>query len=232
MSNIISLGEHRKPSTPESREKLRLRMLRYRAENKERVNALAKRSKQRHPEYEQNRYARNPRRRTTWAIENPEQQRAYRAKYYKQHRDHILALRLQRHLKNPDKRKTLQAKWKEKNPDKYKKNGAKFRATHREELAVRQSHRRTVKRNGEVGDLRTIANWIKSWRAKKSVTCYWCNNRFPGKNCQPDHIMPIARGGSHTLSNLVVSCKRCNNRKCAILPSKWNMTLDQPRLFL
>ena len=41
--------------------------------------------------------------------------------------------------------------------------------------------------------------------------CYYCGSDWT----QIDHVIPLARGGSDTLLNLVPSCARCNQRKGA-----------------
>lgn len=49
---------------------------------------------------------------------------------------------------------------------------------------------------------------------KKSKNCYWCNVKL-NKNYHIDHYTPISKGGKHTISNLVVSCPKCNLQKNA-----------------
>jgi len=54
-------------------------------------------------------------------------------------------------------------------------------------------------------------------------TCAYCNIPTPkelkGLNVEQspelDHIMPLSKGGTHTYSNVVCSCMRCNRRKGA-----------------
>ncbi|HEY7427437.1 MAG TPA: HNH endonuclease signature motif containing protein [Gemmataceae bacterium] len=70
-------------------------------------------------------------------------------------------------------------------------------------------HRTRAKRDGQVLDysLRDLAALIEA-----NPTCKWC--RMPvGYDLQLDHLTPIARGGPHSLYNLVVSCSRCNALK-------------------
>jgi 5-methylcytosine-specific restriction endonuclease McrA len=39
--------------------------------------------------------------------------------------------------------------------------------------------------------------------------------------CSVDHVIPLARGGTNTLDNLVIACVRCNNEKNDMLLSEW-----------
>ena len=58
----------------------------------------------------------------------------------------------------------------------------------------------------------------KQWRAlckAASYCCAYCKKKFPFTQLTPDHITPLARGGSHTLSNIIPACLDCNMRKHA-----------------
>ena len=51
---------------------------------------------------------------------------------------------------------------------------------------------------------------------RDNATCHLC-----GKTCEPheihiDHVIPLARGGQHTLDNVKVACAHCNMSKGAI----------------
>jgi len=43
--------------------------------------------------------------------------------------------------------------------------------------------------------------------------CYICNRALTRREISIDHVIPLSRGGSHTLDNLRVCCKSCNSRK-------------------
>ncbi|MCF8028796.1 MAG: HNH endonuclease [Desulfobacteraceae bacterium] len=60
------------------------------------------------------------------------------------------------------------------------------------------------------------------WKRKcaKGV-CHYCGRQVPPKKLTMDHIVPIARGGKSTRSNVVPCCKHCNTRKKAQLPMEW-----------
>lgn len=43
--------------------------------------------------------------------------------------------------------------------------------------------------------------------------CAWCGRSVVGDDIEIDHIMPLRRGGDHTIDNLAVTCPDCNRRK-------------------
>lgn len=49
--------------------------------------------------------------------------------------------------------------------------------------------------------------------------CYWCGK--PLSKYHVDHVIPLAKGGSSDLGNLVVSCPSCNLRKADKSPGAW-----------
>ena len=59
-----------------------------------------------------------------------------------------------------------------------------------------------------------IAAWEDAGRM-----CHYCDRPVPrpgtkgGYGTHIDHVVPVAKGGSHDMENLVVSCKRCNREK-------------------
>lgn len=47
----------------------------------------------------------------------------------------------------------------------------------------------------------------------KASACAYCQGPLETFGSAVDHIMPLARGGSHTLDNLTVTCQPCNRAK-------------------
>ena len=57
------------------------------------------------------------------------------------------------------------------------------------------------------------------WQQKiSSGICYFCGEKFPPKELTMDHLVPLARGGTSSKSNLVPACKACNTKKKTSLP--------------
>ena len=71
------------------------------------------------------------------------------------------------------------------------------------------------------------SQWWKNRRA--SNKCYYCEQSFPAKELTMDHLIPLARGGFTTKSNLVPSCKSCNIKKKYLLPLEWEEYMQQLR---
>ncbi len=54
---------------------------------------------------------------------------------------------------------------------------------------------------------------------RDDYTCKYCGER--GKKLECDHVVPVARGGSHEEDNLVTACFKCNRSKRDKLISEW-----------
>lgn len=99
------------------------------------------------------------------------------------------------------------------------------------EIEQNKAHVRKARKLGAtISDLRAIKAWLKSWKKKRRVRCYWCGGMFSPKVCHQDHIEPLAGLGAHSISNLCVSCGPCNLKKHDKPLDKWNARLSEPVL--
>lgn len=64
----------------------------------------------------------------------------------------------------------------------------------------------------------THGQWL-SLMAFWDYTCAYCDKR--GGNLERDHVVPLAKGGEHTLSNIVSSCPSCNRKKETLDMRTW-----------
>jgi hypothetical protein len=55
-------------------------------------------------------------------------------------------------------------------------------------------------------------------------TCTYCGTR--GVRLECDHVIPVARGGTHDESNLVTACFTCNRSKRDKTPDEWRPTCN------
>lgn len=75
-------------------------------------------------------------------------------------------------------------------------------------IAKNMKHiRRTAEKNGDV-----TTEQLKELY-KNTKVCYWCSCTLNHSNTNLDHYIPIAKGGSHTISNIVLACSNCNKSK-------------------
>ncbi|MBN4054321.1 HNH endonuclease [Nitrospira defluvii] len=69
--------------------------------------------------------------------------------------------------------------------------------------------------------------------ARDKHHCQYCGRHFKTSALTFDHVLPIAKGGKKTWTNIVTACIRCNNRKSGHTPEEANMRLikkpEKPR---
>lgn len=175
-----------------------------------------------------------------WNARNPEKKKASDQASYIRRRDKILAQKHVYYLDNLEKLTEKNHEYREenkealrayygvyylKNLDKITRKSIAYRETHQEELALyqreyRRAHpeksqtntrqRRAQKANAPQNDL-THAQWLEI-QAAQDHCCYYCGKRCKGKLTQ-DHIIPLSKGGSHTVSNVIGACRSCNSKK-------------------
>lgn len=62
------------------------------------------------------------------------------------------------------------------------------------------------------------------FRRDKNI-CLYCGGEFGVHDLSRDHVQPISRGGRDEWTNVVTSCRRCNNRKADRTPEQAHMEL-------
>ena len=84
------------------------------------------------------------------------------------------------------------------------------------ESSLRGTHKRRAL-DKSVGAMVTAAAWSEI-KARHGFACFYCGRSdFP---LTRDHRLPLSRGGTHSLENIVPACKPCNSRKWARLPEE------------
>lgn len=56
---------------------------------------------------------------------------------------------------------------------------------------------------------------------RQKGTCYYCHTRVVWGKHHFDHVVPLSRGGSNDISNIVIACAFCNLSKNDRLPHEW-----------
>ena len=177
----------------------------------------------------------------------------YMNEYYEKNKDKIKEKSKEWEENNKDKIKEREKNYREKNKDKIKKYREKnkdkireekreyylnnknlfkekmreYRKTEKGKMVYKNSNnkRRAKIREGNIKteDLKLLI--------ENSKTCYWCNTKINKKEkagYHLDHYIPLSKGGTHTLENIVISCPNCNILKSNKDP--YQFALEKGRL--
>lgn len=146
--------------------------------------------------------------------------------------------------KNPDRVAHLSKKWREKNPQKnkeiktrYRKNNLeKARAATRKSMAKNPAKYKELRKNWGLKNPEKTQNKNYLRRARllnagvflvtakdiqklRSKSCVYCG----GASEHIDHVVPLSRGGRHSIGNLVPSCAKCNMAKSNKFLVEWKV---------
>jgi 5-methylcytosine-specific restriction endonuclease McrA len=125
---------------------------------------------------------------------------------------------------NADRKRAYDAAYRESTRDRRQEQSriwdAEHRRLHPEDGRFRQHRRRARKAANGVFAVtdRDYARLLVLY----GDCCAYCRGAFDSTNpLEWDHVVPIARGGSHSVGNIVPSCRRCNRNKSKRFVSEW-----------
>lgn len=88
---------------------------------------------------------------------------------------------------------------------------------------VRAKHgRRLARLVNAPTNLTGINEWMWSVQERPLSTCYFCKHIISAIEVEFDHVIPLSRGGEHSVRNLAISCLPCNRSKSNKTPSEWD----------
>ena len=161
---------------------------------------------------------------------NRAQQREARHKAPEKSRAYVKKHRLKQIAKNPNYysdryhanqeiHDAASKKWRAKNPDKVNASSQRYRKRHPDIINAASDRKRARKARAAINDLTTAQR--ESVIAAAKGVCTYCPVYKPDcLSCRKathkltvDHITALAKGGNHTLHNLVACCHSCNSKK-------------------
>jgi 5-methylcytosine-specific restriction endonuclease McrA len=170
--------------------------------------------------------------RKAWEIANRERRAAYQRDWYQANRDRLDDLARAWQKANPERFREIQRAWYGRNREQAIATSTRWIEENRDRFnAVRNARMRTPKGRIQraMGNGRRRARMLENgyetipaneWAAKLADyggCCAYCGDAATER----DHIVPLARGGTHTLDNLVPACGPCNRVKHDQLPGEW-----------
>ncbi len=82
-------------------------------------------------------------------------------------------------------------------------------------------HRRRALEKLAAKNLGQLKEYVYETRMKPDFVCYYCNDTFPISKLHFDHVVPLSKGGSHSVENICTSCQRCNCSKGSKSLADW-----------
>jgi 5-methylcytosine-specific restriction endonuclease McrA len=136
---------------------------------------------------------------------HPETVREQSREYWASKRERQRELRRQSYIRHREARLADAKAWQEANPE-------KVRETRRRS----QAKRRAQMLSAPLGERVEIDAVV----LRDEGRCGICNEDLSSADFHVDHIVPLARGGAHCMSNVQLAHPLCNIRKNATMPSK------------
>lgn len=158
--------------------------------------------------------ARKNKTRIEWAKNNPEKVAVISKRYRENNKDLVIAWRNQYLAKNKIKIKQRESDYRKNNREKILAAQKSWRLQNPEAYKIYNNLRRA--RLAQNSTFKVDRKEIKTLLAK---SCAYCNEQ----STEIDHIIPLLRGGSHSIGNLIGACKSCNNSKGPKTIMEWRV---------
>ena len=151
---------------------------------------------------------------------NREAERARQARHYAANRESIDARSAAWGRSNPDRRREISRSFNRRNRDRRNEESRRYSALNRSAYAAASSRRRA---RVAAADVRVVTD--RDWRrlcSRWDHRCAYCGIRAV---LTRDHVVPIARGGRHSIGNLLPACQPCNSQKNRRLLIEWRAAI-------
>jgi len=199
-----------------NQDKVRATAKAYRETNSEQVAANRKAWQRANPEYNKAYRQSNLEKVTAvtkvWREANAEKIVAQTKAYSKANPEKCAANKKAWREANPRKIAAYSTAYREANAEKIAANRKAWKTSNPEKLALSDNKRRARKLNNGVFSVTG-----KELKRLYANPCAYCG--APSKHI--DHIIPISRGGTHSIGNLVGACAPCNQSKGVRFITEW-----------
>lgn len=208
----------------------------WRINNRERYNELQRRWRKNTPGAIED----SRERARQWRLLNPDKALEHHKKWYLKHRDREIqknSLKAKIRRQRPEvkeRERELHKIWVKNNPEKVAAKARRWRLKHLSQVRVYANnahHARRARKRGNTVNPQSITRFIKAAKSKRFAVCYYCQETISTQRIHFDHIVPLSKGGAHSVENLCVSCESCNQTKYTKLLKDF-VTLGQQLLEL
>jgi len=151
--------------------------------------------------------AANADRQRQYRLANVQKHKAQMADWYKANRDSALAKVKAYAAANHERVLAYHAKYYATHPEKVKAWSKAWKAANPERKQYLENRRRARKAGN--GGSHTLAERRERF-ARLGNVCYYCGE---AKTLTVDHAVPLSRGGTDDIANVLPACRSCNSRK-------------------
>ena len=120
----------------------------------------------------------------------------------------------------PDKKRARERARRQANLETFREYGRAYQKTPKGRAVRRATngrHRAQKRSTALVNE--NVSGVIHRWTALRRVHCHLCGKSVT--DWHVDHIIPLARGGTHTVGNIAPACPACNLSKGSKLPNQF-----------
>lgn len=193
---------------------------RYRAQNRDKVNAAKRQwvANNKDKKADQDRRYRQANkdsikeRINNWIAENKDHHYAQKKSYRLENKESKASTDRAWAQANKDKVNAISRRWRKRNPQKAAEVAKRSQAKRPQRSREKAARRRALVRQNGVYQVQ-----YQELTRLLSKPCSYCGE--PSKHI--DHIIPISRGGSHSIGNLTGACAACNLSKGAKFITEW-----------
>jgi len=122
-------------------------------------------------------------------------------------------------LKNKERKKVYDFEYRQINKKRIAQVSHKYHVSNRERARDASHRRRSIKMNNG-----SFKIYKKELFKIYNSPCFYCGSL---NKITIDHIVPISRGGTHSIGNLVAACAFCNGSKSSKFLVEWKRDLTR-----
>lgn len=149
--------------------------------------------------------------------------KAKKKAYYQANRERVLLHVKEYSERNKSKVLAYQAKYYESNTDRVKANVSAYRRANPEKKMHLENKRRASKFKN--GGSHTLDDRLAKF-ARLGNVCYYCHLDKP---LTIDHDVPLSRGGTDNIENILPACRSCNSKKNHLTAAEYFHKLSKER---
>ena len=150
-----------------------------------------------------------------WTKRNPRRNNKNKRDWEKRNPDKVKEYYKKTRLR-PQKR-TVEINYRKRNKQKILDNARRYRQAHKDSIKARNRYYKARKRHAQ--GKHSPAEVVEQYK-RQHGKCYYCNCKL-GNAYHVDHVIPLSRGGSNGIDNIVIACPSCNMHKHDKLPHEW-----------